>query len=215
MNKSGFTPLQIYKIALDKSKSLRLKLTLLLKHKLCSKFVTGFTLVEVMIAAAVSVVVLLGLLGSYVGCFNLNESAKNLTIAMNGAQEKLEEIRNHCSDHFGTMVADYSPGGLIGDTFTISPGTWLAAGNQSAVVYILDPQTGAILNTGPAANPGLDLYEIRIVVCWRQRGGRTVGEDNGRGGGIALNGICDGAEDTNGNNILDSPAQIATLITER
>jgi prepilin-type N-terminal cleavage/methylation domain-containing protein len=176
---------------------------------------TGFTLIEVMIAAAISVVVLLGLLGAYIGCFNLNESAKNLTIAINGAQQKMEEIRNHCFDHFDTVVSDYSPAGLVGNTFTISPGIWLAPANQSAVVYILNPQTGVILNTGPAANPGLDLYEVRTVVCWRQRGARTIGEDNGRGGGIAFNGICDGAEDANGNNILDSPAQITTLITER
>ena len=126
---------------------------------------------------------------------------------MNGAQQKLEEIRNH---NFNTMVGDYSPGGSEGNTFTIDPANWLAAGDQSAVIYILNPQTGVILNTSPSANPGLDLYEIRVTICWRQKGNRIIGED------ANLDGVWDQAsEDANGNGQLDSPAQIVTLISER
>lgn len=175
----------------------------------------GFTLLEVMIAAAVLVVALLGLLGVFTGCFGLNETARNLTIAINGAQEKLEEIRNYSSDSFDTMVGDYSSGGTEGNTFTISPANWLAAGEQSAVIYFRNPATGAILNTGPTASPGLNLYEVRITVCWRQKGGRIIGEDGGTGGGIALDGVLNGNEDADGNNMLDSPAQIVTLMAER
>lgn len=175
---------------------------------------TGFTLIELMIGAVVLVTALLGLLGVFTGCFGLNETARNLTIAINGSQQRLEEMRRHTLANFDSIVGDCSPGGSVGNTFTIN--NWLPAAEQGAVIYILNPQTGAILNTSPAANPGLTLYEVRITVCWRQRGGRIIGEDNGTGaGGIALDGVLNGSEDVDGNNMLDSPAQIITLMGQR
>ena len=53
----------------------------------------GFTLVEVMFAAGIMLIAIGGLLGTYVLCFNLAETAKNLTLANNAIQLKLEEIR--------------------------------------------------------------------------------------------------------------------------
>lgn len=167
---------------------------------------SGFTLLELMIGATVLIVALVGLIAAYIGCFTLNEGARNLTIAINGAQEKLEEIRNH---NFDTMVGDYSPGGSDGNTFTIDPTNWLTAENQTAVIYILNPQTDVILNTSPTANPGLDLYKITITICWRQKGGRIFGEDGN------LDGVFDAGEDINGNDRLDSPAQLVTLMAKR
>lgn len=166
----------------------------------------GFTLLELMIGSAILIVALAGLLAAFIGCLRLNETAKNLTIAINGAQEKLEEIRNY---NFNTMVGAYSPGGSQGNTFTIDPANWLAAENQRAVIYILNPQTGAILNTSPLANPGLALYEVRIAVCWRQSTGRLFGEDDN------LNGTLNIGEDDNSNGYIDSPGQLVTLIAER
>ncbi|MFH1854584.1 MAG: type II secretion system protein [Candidatus Omnitrophota bacterium] len=54
----------------------------------------GFTLLELMIGAAVLIIALVGLIAAYVGCFALNESARNLTIAANDAQCVMEEIRD-------------------------------------------------------------------------------------------------------------------------
>lgn len=167
---------------------------------------SGFTLLELMIGAAVLIVALVGLIAAYTGCFTVNETSRSLTFAINGAQEKLEEMRNH---NFDTIVGAYSPGGSEGNTFTINPANWLATENQNAVIYILNPQTNAILNTSPAANPGLDLYKIIITVCWRQKGGRIFGEDSD------LDGVIDSGEDTNENNILDSPVQLVTLLAKR
>ena len=53
----------------------------------------GFTLMEVMFAAGIMLIAIGGLLGGYVLCFNLSETAKNLTLANNAIQLKLEEIR--------------------------------------------------------------------------------------------------------------------------
>jgi len=48
-----------------------------------------------MIASAVLVIALVGLIAAYVGCFRLNEGARDLTIAINDAQCVAEEIRDH------------------------------------------------------------------------------------------------------------------------
>ena len=130
----------------------------------------SFALMEVMIAAAILVIVLVGLLAVYSGCFSLNERARNSTIAMNGIQEKLEEIRN-CD--FSQILTDYSSG----DTFTIERLDGLG------VIYI---------NSGDP-----DLLNITISVSWRQKGGRIIGEDTDLDGEIDVgedvntNGILD------------------------
>ncbi len=148
----------------------------------------GFTLIELMLASGILVVALVGLLGSYVLCFNLEESAANLTLATLAVEQKEEEIRNFS---FFDIFNQYN-----NSTFEIS-GINNADGEGSVRVD----------NSNP------DLLTVTINACWRQRGGRIMGEDDGRGGGIALNGRLDGAEDANGNGVLDSPAQIVTLVT--
>ncbi len=47
-----------------------------------------------MIGASVLIVALAGLIAAYMGCFILNESARNLSIAINHAQIVMEEIRD-------------------------------------------------------------------------------------------------------------------------
>lgn len=169
-------------------------------------------MLELMIAAAVLVVVLLGLLGVFTGCFGLNETAKNLTIAINGAQQKLEEIRNH---DFAQIPTDYAAGGTPGNLF--DPGGEddnlngiLDAGEDDNANGVLDsPLNGGGVVFVSAFGGSFDLLQIRIVVSWMQKGGRYVGEDEN------FNGIMDAGEDVNGNNMLDSPAQITTLMAER
>ncbi|KPK38868.1 MAG: hypothetical protein AMJ78_09365 [Omnitrophica WOR_2 bacterium SM23_29] len=150
----------------------------------------GFTLLELMITAAILIVALIGLLAVYVLCFNINETAKNLTLATSAIQQKLEEIR----DYSFYEIFDE----LNNTNFEVS-----GIPNQDAEGTIR-------VNT---SNP--DLLKITISVSWRQRGGRIIGEDNGRGGGIPLNGEIDGTEDVNVNGILDSPAKIVMRMANK
>ena len=145
----------------------------------------GFTLIEVMLAAAFLVIVLSGLLATYISCFELISTSRNLTLAVNAAQGKIEEIRDHS---FNQVYSDYH-----NSTFTVSE---MSAGSSQGVVYVN--------NTNP------DLLEVIVSVCWRQRANRIIGED------LDLDGVLDTGEDTSpNNNIIDSPAQIVTLITAR
>ncbi|MDD5546749.1 MAG: prepilin-type N-terminal cleavage/methylation domain-containing protein [Candidatus Omnitrophica bacterium] len=152
---------------------------------------SGFTLMEVMFSGAIMLVAIGGLLGAYVLCFNLSETARNLTLATNAIQQKLEEIRYqklNIVNHY-----DYN-------TFDI-PG--FAVQNAKGVVYV-----DAIPNS-------TDLKRVTISVSWRQKGGRIIGADNGSGGGIALNGVRDGTEQADANGYLKSPAIISEVVTDR
>jgi hypothetical protein len=53
-----------------------------------------------------------------------------------------------------------------------------------------------------------ELLRVTISVCWRQKG-RVIGEDTN------LNGVLEGIEDVNHNNIIDSPVQLITILVNR
>jgi len=157
----------------------------------------GFTLLELMMASAVLIVAMAGLLGTYMLCFNIIETSKNLTLATNAIQQEIEVIRDYPFSNIANLVTA-SPSGFKGATFTV-PG--FAAGSAIGSVSVND------------SNP--DLLKITVSVSWRQKSGRIIGEDNGRGGGIALNGRSDGSEDLDGDGSLDSPAEITILMANR
>lgn len=157
---------------------------------------SGFTLIELMIGAAIMIIALVGLLATYTGSFRLNETAGNLTIAINIGQEKLEEIRNHS---FDSIVTDYSSGGSPGGTFNPSPL------DGSGIIDIIDDGSD-----DPEHVTSSDLLQITITISWRQKANRVIGED------ADLNGTWDlASEDANGNGQFDSPAQVVTLISRR
>ena len=144
----------------------------------------GFTLIEVMLAAAFLVIVLSGLLATYISCFELISLSRNLTFATNAAQMKIEEIRDYSFSH---IYSDYD-----NTTFNVSE---ITPGNSRGVIYV--------------NNKNPELLLVTISVCWDQRSGRIIGED------LNLDGNLDAGEDANGNSIIDSPAQIVTLIAAR
>ncbi len=150
----------------------------------------GFSLIELMFAAGILISGLATLLGIFALCFTLSETAKNLTLSTNAIKQQLEDIRDH---NYFNIYDDYN-----NTAFTIS-----GMSSQNG--------TGAIT----VNNSDPDLLKITISVSWRQKGGRIIGADNGSGGGIALNGIRDGAEQSDADGTLKSPAKIVTLIANR
>lgn len=114
---------------------------------------TGFTLIEVVIAMLVVFIAVIGLLAAYASSFELVETARNTTYALNEAQEMIEEIRGH---NFFDIFDDYD------DTnFTVDG---ISAGNSNGLVEVDD--------TDP------DLLAVTVTVCWRQRSGRIIGGDS-------------------------------------
>ncbi|MBU1147969.1 MAG: prepilin-type N-terminal cleavage/methylation domain-containing protein [Candidatus Omnitrophica bacterium] len=127
----------------------------------------GFTLLELMITAAILVIAITGLLALFTGLSSLNQNSKNITLAMIACQDKMEEIRD--SD-FSTLYVNYN-----GANF--DPAGFPTADAEGAI---------SINNTDP------DLLEVCAAVSWRERSNRIIGEDvnlNGSlDGGEDLNG---------------------------
>ena len=117
------------------------------------KFLTGFTLMELVVASAILVVALVGLIAVFVGSFTLSEGARNLTIATNDAQTVMEEIRDYnipslitAEDWTVWAQADISQGG----------GGCNSLNNES--IQVTYP-------SGQSANP----LEIMVTVNWTER----------------------------------------------
>jgi len=117
----------------------------------CLKRKNAFTLVEALVTIVILVIAILGLFQIFIYGSKLNEVAGNMTFAMNEAQNKMEEIKDH---DFDDIVTDFSSSGTPGDTFSI------AQPNGMGVIYI------------DSSNP--KLLELAIVVSWRHKDGRII-----------------------------------------
>lgn len=118
---------------------------------------SGFTLLELMIAAGVLIVALSGLLAVFTHLLSLNEDSRKLTLGVTACQDKLEQIRN--SD-FSTVYATYNGTSFDPAGFTVGQ----AKGNVS------------INNSNP------NLLQVFVSVSWRTRSNRVIGEDRNLNG---------------------------------
>jgi prepilin-type N-terminal cleavage/methylation domain-containing protein len=172
----------------------------------------GFTLIEALIATLILGSVASGLIYGIIQCSNLQQNSQHLTIAMNAAQAEVEKIRNQefASIAIGTFTFD--PNGED-DNLNGS----LDAGEDENGNGVLDsPFDGSgQIKTYYVAGSDNNLIDIRVAVCWRQANGRIIGEDNGAGGGTALDGRLNGTEDANGDTAIDSPCVIDAAIANK
>jgi len=148
------------------------------------KDINAFSFIELMFSSVILLIILTGLMYTYIACFELNEFSRNLTLANNALQAELESIRETPFD---------SLTGLDGNIFSLNG---FAVDEAIGVVDVYDYAYS-------------DLKGIRLVACWRQKANRVIGED------INLDGVLQPEEDVagDGDGILDSPAEIITLIS--
>lgn len=118
---------------------------------------SGFTLLELMIGAAVLVIALSGLLSIFANLISLNENARNLTLGMTACQDKLEEIRK----------ADFSTAYTVFNNTHFNPAGFNPV-EAEGTVYVNN------------ANPAL--LNICVTVSWRTRSNRVFGEDKNLNG---------------------------------
>ncbi|MFC1667145.1 prepilin-type N-terminal cleavage/methylation domain-containing protein [Candidatus Omnitrophota bacterium] len=151
-----------------------------------NKKTPGFTLLEIMIATAILVIAISGLMATFAGLSSLNENSKKLTLATTSSQDKMEEIREYLdANGLATTYSAYNGQAFNPNGFPSSKG---------AV---------SIDNTNP------DFLEISVSVSWRERGNRILGEDTN------LNGALDAGEDLNSDGKLNSPAGLITIMVSR
>jgi len=159
----------------------------------------GFSLAEVLLAVAILGFALCGILGTYLACFNLTITSKNVNLATSAAQGVIEEIRN---TPYSRMVDNHQVQ-LGGQFYNLT----LVSANLYRLNFTVNnmPQNMGIVYINQA-NP--DLLTVTAAVCWRQ-GNAVIGEDTN------LNGILDGGEDRNGNNLISSTVELVTQVIAR
>lgn len=143
----------------------------------------GFTFLELMVVCGILIVALTGLLATYVTCMELTETTKNSNFALQAAQKVLEEVR---SIAFTSVNATYN--------------------NYSTQIPFMAANTSIVrvsVNTSNAS-----LLRVDVGTCWRQKGGKIIGECRDVSGALAFN-------DSNANGVFDSPVQLVTLVAQR
>ncbi|MFT5387316.1 MAG: competence protein ComGC [Lysobacterales bacterium] len=147
---------------------------------------SGFTLVELILVAGIMSVTIVGLLNLFIFTSTGAELAGSKTRAIAEAQTVLEEIHAY---NFDDIVTDYASGGAVGDDFDL---TYLPG---KGTIYI--------------DSSNVDLLEVHVTICWRDKTGRILGEDTD------LDGVLDAGEDVNGNNEIDSIVRLSTMVARR
>jgi type II secretory pathway pseudopilin PulG len=112
----------------------------------------AFSLLELMISCAILMFIVIGLLYSYIACFELNEFNRSLTLASNALQAQIEQLRE--TDFDSLQLLDGTNFSLSG----FSSGDAIGLRDIYATTYS-------------------DLTYVRLVACWRQKSGRVIGED--------------------------------------
>ncbi len=116
----------------------------------------GFTLSELLLAAAILVFVLAGLLALFLNCLILNEANRNLTIAMTHAQYIMEEIKD---EDFDGLEAKINNGDWDLDASAIQSAPYGLAALSNETIDVNATQSG---------NP----LGISVTVQWNERGQR-------------------------------------------
>jgi type II secretory pathway pseudopilin PulG len=103
----------------------------------------GFTLLELMIVAGILLIAILGLLATFINCMFLNESNKNLTIAVNDAQYALEQIKSIAFNQISNFINNFNP-------------TQFSNLNNETITF-------------PSPSYGAKISEITVNVSWKER----------------------------------------------
>ena len=152
------------------------------------KALPGITLVELLLSLFIGVVVFGALLSLINYTSTLSEIARNKVNAMNAARQKIEQFKSDVQINFDNAVTEYT-------------------NNTKGPVFTPVGVNGrGRITLNAVAGGGGDLFDVTVVICWRQRNNRVIGEDSN------LNGQLNAGEDTNGNGALDSPCTLTTAI---
>ena len=157
-----------------------------IKYLCVKKEMAGFSLAELLVTVGILVTVIVILLQLFIYNSVLAELSGNMGYAISDAQTKIEEIKNST---YSSIATNYASGGTPGNTFNLSQG------QGKGVIYI--------------DSSNADLLEVSVVICWRNKDGRVIGEDTD------IDGALDAGEDLNGNGKIDSKVNLILKIASR
>ncbi|MFH1777912.1 MAG: prepilin-type N-terminal cleavage/methylation domain-containing protein [Candidatus Omnitrophota bacterium] len=112
----------------------------------------AFTLIELMIACTIMIITIVGIFGVYQNCGVLNESARNLTVAINDARIVLERMK--------TLV-ESSLSNVTGQDWTV----WAASNGCNT---LNSEQINVSYNSITS-----DPIQVTLTVTWQELSGRN------------------------------------------
>lgn len=115
----------------------------------------GFTLAELLLAVSILAFALTALLSVYINCILLNDSNRNLTIALTHAQFALEEVKN---TFFSNIITNYN--GV----------TWNQADIITKGLTVLNAEQ--IDFTAAEEGGDANYLNVTVAVLWEDRNGR-------------------------------------------
>jgi len=121
----------------------------------------AFTLVEVLLATVIMVSVLGALVYGLGQSSDLIQTSRNQDIALNAAQEKLEEIANSNL----SQIMSYNNAPL--NSFSVQD-----AGGNDLLFFGASTAPGQVTVT-PVAGTN-NLFDVEVTVTWQQSGGREI-----------------------------------------
>ena len=144
----------------------------------CKRNEAGFTVLEAAVAMGMLAVALLSLWGTLVYCSRSNVAAEQKKRAMNAAQAMIEELK---SQPFATLIAEYGPGGTIGDKFPVPAVDDDTATAVGQIVFYTDetdattdPSIGLPMDLNGDGDTddkdvaaGYQLLPVKITVQWQ------------------------------------------------
>lgn len=157
----------------------------------------GFTLVEIILTVAILALAFCAILATYISCFVLTATSKNINIATSVTLGLIEEMRSvpFAQLRDSEIEINNQPFIEIGEDLSYCSFPVSVIPSSRGVAYI------------NSANS--ELLNITISICWLQ-GNRVIGED------ADLDGVLDAGEDKSPyNGIIDSPVELVTLIANR
>ena len=160
----------------------------------------GFTMLEVMLAAAIMTGLLVAVLSLYIGCYNMQDNANNTSKSLFQMRAKIEELK---SQDFSVVR-----GQVGGYTHNASPDYYYQESALAGVgssgkmrLEISVPAGFTLLNT--------DVLDVRVISGWVGRGGKIIGEGKLVGGFTFDETVAYSPIDT---SRIDSPVELTTAI---
>ncbi len=189
----------------------------------------GFTIMELMLGAAVLLIAVAALLGAYLGRSYLNENAKNLNRSMYDARRVMETIRQQ---NIGCTVPTVAaPSGTSWNAWMVSQSLRTLTIPESIVVTCQNSQnpaqycgSGAVGHaaqvssaewSATVATTSYDPIRVTVAVSCRQNGRVIGGSTSGPEATYKTTTGAFAPLDANANGVIDSQAMLTTLITCR
>lgn len=161
----------------------------------------GFTLVEVLLCMALLTGLFVGGMNVYIYCFNMHETSRNSIIALNEARSQIESIKN--------LLADLNNPEYSNNFLSIVPNY----NGQTAALTSMDGIMRTEASYVDEAHIGKKLILLRVVVAWRQKGGRIIGEAKDAPPPGAVLGLV--FSDLDGDGKIESPVELVTAVNSK